>query len=236
MLWLLQDLVEEGMFCITCFGNKWHKNMKEYTGYIDGATKHTMKQLDIHKNYFTCGSKSSDLGAVSRMFPIILKYRNSIESMKDSIKIHTILTHTNKDLIQVAYFFSQLVMGVLAGLDLEEVINSSCENFGDNISKWIQEAKWAQALDTKEAILKLGQSCSVNGAFASTIYILLKHKDNFKEALKANMLAGGDSSARGMIIGAILAIVHSKEVLEGSFVKQLNKDEEIESLVNKLLA
>ncbi len=49
------------------------------------------------------------------------------------------------------------------------------------------------------------------------------------------MLAGGESSARGMIIGGILGIIHDEEVLNGSYIKQLNKNKEIEDLMDKLL-
>ena len=158
--------------------------MKEYTGYIDGATKHTMARLDEDKNYFACGSASSDLSAVSRIFPIILKYHDSTDDMQEAVKLHTILTHMHKDLVQAGYFFSELAISLLNGLDLETTINNSYKHFGDNILKWTEDAKSVLELDSKAAIQKLGQSCSINGAFSSTIYILLKYQDDFSLALK----------------------------------------------------
>lgn len=235
MLWLLQHLVKEDRFSLVDFGDTWHQNMKEYTGYIDGATKHTMEKLSADRNYFACGSGSSDLSAVSRIFPIILKYHDSLDDMQEAVKLHTILTHMNKDLVQAAYFFSELAIVLLNGADISKSIESSYKHFGDNIREWTEQAKAVLELDAKEAIQGLGQSCGINGAFASTIYILLKHKDNFALALKENMLAGGESSARGMIIGAILGIIHSKSVLSGPFLQQINKNKEIEKLVEKLL-
>lgn len=235
MFWLLQSLVKEDTFSLVDFGDTWHKNMKNYSGYIDGASKHTISKLDEERNYFACGSTSSDLSAVSRIFPIILKYKNSIDDMQEAIKLHTILTHMHIDLIKAGAFFSELALGLVNGLDLQQCINSSYKYFGDNILEWTEQAKSVLHLNTKEAIEKLGKSCSINGAFASTMYILLKYEGNFTQALKENMLAGGESAARGMIIGGILGIVHHKEILNISFLKQINKHQEIESLVNKLL-
>lgn len=236
MFWLLENLVKEDRFSLIDFGDVWHQNMKEYTGYVDGASKHTMEKLSSERNYFACGSSSSDLSAVSRIFPLIVKYHDDTDEMQEAIKLHTILTHMNKDLLQAAYFFSEIAIALLHGTSLNKAIDSSYKHFGDNILKWTEEAKAAKDLDTKEAIKQLGQSCSVNGAFASTIYILLKHQDNFLDALKENMLAGGDSAARGMIIGALLGIVHdNKDVLHISCKAQINKNEDIQMYLEKLL-
>ncbi|PHQ90012.1 MAG: hypothetical protein COB42_05855 [Sulfurimonas sp.] len=232
MFWLLESLVQEKRFSLVDFGNFWHENMKEYTGYVDGASKHTMEKLAAKKDYFACGSSSSDLSAVSRIFPIIVHYAHSADDMQEAVKLHTILTHMDKDLIQVGYFFSELALALLHGENLEDAIESSYRHFGESILAWTELAKEALTLDTKEAIQKLGQACGVNGAFASTIYILLKYQDNFAQALKENMLAGGESAARGMLIGGILGIIHAKDV---SYKKQINKNEEIENLLNELL-
>ncbi|MFT5660706.1 MAG: ADP-ribosylglycohydrolase [Sulfurimonas sp.] len=234
MLWLLEDLAEHKIFSLVDFGERWYKNMQSYDGYIDGASKHTLKQLSESKNFFSCGSSSSDLSAVSRMFPIILKYHDATDDMQEAIKLHTIVTHMNKDLILAANFFSEVAIAILNGASLHQTIEESSKHFGENIQKWTQEAKALQGIDTKEAIQELGQSCSVDGAFASTIYILLKYKDDFTLALKENLLAGGESSARAMIIGAILGIIHHKSVLQSSIKNQMNESQKIESLIRKL--
>lgn len=229
MFWLLQHLTQEDKFSLVDFGDSWHKNMKDYDGYIDSASKHTLEKLSQDRNYFACGSSSSDLSAVSRIFPLILKYHDSPDDMQEAIKLHTIVTHMNKDLIQAGYFFSELALLILHGGNLEKSIESSYKHFGENIQTWVNEAKEALLLDTKEAVVKLGQSCSISGAFASTIYILLKHKDNFKEALKENMLAGGESAARGMIVGGILGILHPEDSLKSK--GEINKCARIEELI-----
>ncbi|MDF1876112.1 ADP-ribosylglycohydrolase family protein, partial [Sulfurimonas sp. SAG-AH-194-I05] len=225
MFWLLQDLVQENRFSLVDFGERWYVNMKKYDGYVDGASKHTLEKLDESKSFFSCGSPSSDLSAVSRMFPIILKYYDTPTDMQEAIKLHTIVTHMNKDLVMAGAFFSEVTMALLNGGDLDKTLQESSQHFGDTIKQWVQDAHNAYDLDTQEAIQKLGVSCGVNGGFASTIYILLKYKDNFKQALKENMLAGGESAARGMLIGGILGIIHFEDSLKCK--EQMNKNKEI---------
>lgn len=234
MFWLLEDLVASQQFSLIDYGQRWFENMSTYTGYVDGASKHTLDKLTESKSYFSCGSSSSDLSAISRIFPLIVHYNNEPAQMQEAIKLHTILTHMNKDLLMAGTFFSELTMSVLHGGDLEKAVNNISKHFGENVQKWVEQAQDALTLDTKEAIAKLGASCSVNGAFASTLYILLKYKDNFSLALKENLLAGGESAARGIIIGGVLGVLHSEDVLLKK--EQINKYAEIDNLFNKIIS
>ena len=155
--------------------------------------------------------------------------------MQEAIKLHTILTHMNKDLIQSGNFFGELALALLRGGDLEKSIEASYKHFGENIISWVEQAKEVLHLPAKEAIAKLGQACSANGAFASTIYILLKYHNNFNDALRENMLAGGESAARGMLIGGLLGIIHNEDVLNTPSKKQINNNYEIEELLKKII-
>ncbi len=57
-------------------------------------------------------------------------------------------------------------------------------------------------VENEDSIERLGKACSILGGLPSTFWLLLKY-DNYVEAMKANVLSGGDSSARGMIVGMI---------------------------------
>jgi ADP-ribosylglycohydrolase len=231
---LLESIAKEDKFSLVSFGKKWNEYMNSYGGYIDGASTHTLGKLKESSNYLACGSSSSDLSVVSRMFPIIYKYHDSLLELQESIKLHTILTHMNKDLIDASAFFSELTIAVLNGADLTKTINESSNHFGENIQTWIAHAKEVLELNADEAIKILGQSCGVSGAFASTIYLLLKYKNDFDLALKENVLAGGDSCARGMIVGAILGILHYNKILNGTYKNQINRSQEIEDFIKDI--
>jgi len=235
MFWLLENIAEEKKFSLVSFGETWNKYMQNYTGYMDGASKHTFDKLENSSNYLACGSSSSDLSVISRMFPIIFKHHGSLLELQESIKLHTIFTHMNKDLLDAAAFFSEVMIAVLNGADLSATINESSKHFGVNIQEWTLQAREALPLNPDEAIRKLGQSCSVNGGFASTIYLLLKYQNDFALALKENVMAGGDSAARGMIVGAVLGAINYDKVLHGAYINQINKHSEIKNLIKELL-
>ena len=234
MFWLLEHIAEEDKFSLVSFGKKWKEYMNNYDGYIDGASTHTIEKLKESSNYLACGSSSSDLSVVSRMFPIVYKYHDSLLELQESVKLHTIFTHMNKDLLNSSAFFSELIIAILNGADLSKSINENSKHFGENIKAWIAQAKEVFGLNADEAIKRLGQSCGVSGAFASTIYLLLKYENDFDLALKENAMAGGDSCARGMIVGAILGILHYEKVLNKNYKSQINKSQEIDGFIKEI--
>ena len=83
-----------------------------------------------------------------------------------------------------------------------------------------------------EAIKVLGQSCSVDDGFAAVIY-LLKRFSNFQEAMEANALAGGDSAARGMIVGAVLGAYGGMDVLPPNY-KAMNDADAIAKYIEMI--
>lgn len=54
-----------------------------------------------------------------------------------------------------------------------------------------------------ETIQEFGVGCPIDGAFETTIHLLATNKD-FEEAIILNAKAGGDSVARGMVVGMIM--------------------------------
>jgi ADP-ribosylglycohydrolase len=71
--------------------------------------------------------------------------------------------------------------------------------------KWIDEAIEKKECDSFETIREFGPACGIDGGFASVIYLLLQNK-SFKEIMTLNAQAGGDSSARGMVVAMILGM------------------------------
>ena len=202
MLWLLESIALEGQFSVVDFGSRWYAYMQEYSGYIDGASKHTFEALTKSRNYLACGSSSSDLSIISRMFPVIFAHHNQPDILPEAIKLHLIFTHMHKESLQAANYISEVTLSLLQGTSMQEALTQSIEYQSDFVERSLLLAQKSLHLDSNRAIKELGQSCSIKGAFSATLHFLLAY-DNVKEALKANVLAGGDSAARGMIIGAL---------------------------------
>lgn len=212
MLWLLETIAKEKEFSVHHFSRTWKKKMSSYKGYVDGASTHTLGALDDGKSSLVCGSNSRDMSVIGRMMPLIYAYHNDMDKMMEYVKLHTIFTHMTKELVESAAYFNELIMAVSMGAEIGRAIEEIALAYSENIQKWVQEGVAKAESESIEAIKALGQSCSVEGGFAAVIYLLVRFSD-FQEAMEANALAGGDSAARGMIVGAVLGAYGGMEVL-----------------------
>ena len=231
MLWLLESLSIEKEFNLVAFANRWLGYMDTYKGYVDSASKHTYEALQENKNYLTCGSSSSDFSVIGRMIPLIYINQNALLHLQEDIKLHTIFTHMNKELVEASAFFLELIMQINSGVRIEKALESIIAHYSDTLQKRVLLAQKSLHLDSITAIKELGQSCSVKGAFSSTLHILLKHTDNFDEALKANLRAGGDSAARAMVIAPVMALILDEKLNLERRIKELTQYKHISQLI-----
>lgn len=224
MLWLLETIAKENAFNVHLFSMTWKTKMSTYTGYIDGASQHTIGALNEGKNSLVCGSNSRDLSVVGRMMPLVYAYHNDMEKMMEYVKLHTVFTHMTKELVESAAYFNELILAVSMGADIGRAIEEIALAYSEKVQQWVQEGVDKAETESIEAIKALGQSCSVEGGFAAVIY-LLKRFSGFQEAMEANVLAGGDSAARGMIVGAVLGAYGGMDVLPPNYKAMNNADD-----------
>ena len=87
---------------------------------------------------------------------------------------------------------------------------------------------------TREVIGTFGQMCSVETALPGIIHLLTTYEVDFKRALVENILAGGDSAARGMPVGMILGAHLGLDAIPGHWLKELNTRNKIQGLLDTL--
>ena len=199
--WLYEYLTSHDGFDLEAYMKYWANKMEVYDGYIDSATRDTLENLKAGQSV-PCGSTSYDFSIVSRIVPLLMICENKEAFVNESVAFVK-ATHDNPTIIEATQFFALLLVEVLLGKDITQSINSLKEKFSYTIQNWIEEGLLSKNEITFDAIRRFGPACSVEGAFAGVIHLLVKY-DNFKEAMIANAQAGGDNSARAMMVAAIL--------------------------------
>ena len=206
--------------------------MKEYTGYIDGVSKATLENLNAGKSALEAGSSSQDLSVVGRIAPLALIYCNEQKEFEDAAVLQSKMTHNSDSVIETTRFFSQLLYLVLQGYTPKNSILAMLEASDDEmLVKWIKTALASVEHDTVEAIKSCGQSCSVKGACPSALHLILKYEDDYVEAMRQNVYAGGDSAARGMVAGMILGAYNGLEKIPKEWINALSSKERIEEYI-----
>ena len=203
-LWLYEFLKDKDSFDEEAFKDFWFEKMKHYTGYIDGASRNTLS--NIEEKISPSGSSSTDLSIVGRIAPLLKVSKTKNEFFKNVEKFVSI-THNSQLAKDCADFFAKLLILVLEKNDIKESILKLKDECNEHFQDMIEKALNSKNEDSFKAIRTFGPACGINDGFSGVIYLLVKY-DNLKEMLIANSKAGGDTSARAMIATIIFMANH----------------------------
>ena len=198
--WLYEFLKDKDSFDENEYLKFWFEKMKTYTGYIDGASRDTI--LNIENSVTPSGSNSHDLSIVGRIVPL-LKVSKTKEEFLQNVEKFVKLTHNSKEAVKNADFFANLLLMVLEKNDIEKSIVQLKSSYDSYFQDMIQKGLDSKNSDTFKTIREFGPACDINGGFSGVIHLLCKY-DNLKDMLISNSKAGGDTSARAMIASVIL--------------------------------
>jgi len=233
---LLESLAECGGFDADDFSKRWRTLFEGYKGYVDGATRGALQNISNGLEPIKAGSASNDLAGASRIAPVIYVYKNDEDAMVYAARTQTRMTHNHPRVIDAAEFFARVAFKVLHDTAPVQAIRElKKERWRDTqIGEWVENGLAALGMTPEKTIKQFGQSCHIPEAFPAVIHLIGKYENNLNEALIENVMAGGDSAARGMIVGMVLGAHSGKNNLREEWVKDLKRRKIITGLLEKL--
>ncbi len=223
-LWLLEYVAQNRSFDVEGYAEFWMQKIKSYTGYIDASSQETLAHLKA-KEPAACGVASHDLSICGRIAVLLLVTQG--DDFISKAVMFAKMTHNDPLVLEAVHFFATLLVDAIEQKSIVESIQSHAKNYSPTLKAWIEAGLKSREQESFEAIRAFGPACGVDGGFQGVIHLLSRYK-SLKEALRANAQAGGDSSARGMIVGMLLG-AQSKEI---AWFKELNRAKEIEKLIH----
>jgi ADP-ribosylglycohydrolase len=236
MLVLLESLAACRGFDLNHFAAQWRNHQQHYDGYVDHATRLTLNNFKDGKTPESAGSASTDLGGAARMAPLAYACRTSGDEMENNARIQTAMTHNHILVIDSAAFFAAVVFRILRGESPVAAIEAATAlQFNrEPFQAWVKNGLESRDSDTTAALKRFGQMCDVNAAFPGVIHLVARYEDNLREALIENVMAGGDSAARGMITGMLLGAFHGIAAIPESWLTELAAREKIMTLLSEI--
>lgn len=203
---LLESIAANKGFELDRFAQSWQRFMKGYNGYRDHATKDALNNFNAGKKPEESGSPSTDLGGAARIAPVVYAYQNDLHMLITAAKAQTAMTHNDPNVIQSAVFFSQLASSVLLGTAPTEAIRGIVNqgSLGEPLNHWIKKGLDSVHSDTRTMIKQFGQMCDTAAALPGVVHLISKFEGDLKQGLIENVMAGGDSAARGMLAAMII--------------------------------
>jgi ADP-ribosylglycohydrolase/alpha/beta superfamily hydrolase len=234
---LLESVAEQRAFDLSDFSTRWRQLFSNYEGYVDGATTDTLGHYSSGLSSEKAGSSSNDLAGASRIAPILIAYaQKDFNEVQAAVEAQTAMTHNDPQVIETATFFARVVFRIIEGIGIEEAIEYAALFDYNHLpaEEWLELAINHLELDSVSALQKLGQDCHIDHAFPATLYLLLKYGDSFETANIENIMAGGDSAARGLIIGMVLGCKYGLESIPDKWITDLNAFETIDNYFKML--
>jgi ADP-ribosylglycohydrolase len=236
MLVLLKSIAACRGFDLRHFAAQWQAHHQDYSGYIDRATRSTLASFSDGKGPDAAGSPSTDLGGAARIAPLAYVYANSLDDLLSSARMQTAMTHNNSMVVDSAAFFGAAVYRILHGQSpVAAIEETSASQFNrEPFQTWVAKGIESRNANTIDTLKGFGQMCEISAAFPGVIHLVARYENDLRSALIENVMAGGDSAARGMITGMLLGAFNGPSAIAANWLEKLAAREIIIALLSDI--
>lgn len=227
---LLRSLADHG-WSVETWRNDWKHWAQNTSAYIDGASKRSLENILAGLEQ---PSESSGLAGASRIAPLFA-FLDGAELVQ-SARAQTAVSHGDPRVIDAAEFFARAAIAVRSGSVFGEAFDDAASHPYDGLTAidWLADARKASEDDLQESARRIGLACDVGQAFPLALAVALKYEDEPVEALATNALLGGDSAARGLLLGLLLGAKHGVAAFPEPWTRELKAGSEIEAILGTL--
>lgn len=197
-----------------------------YTGYIDRPTLGAIINI-AQEQRMPSGVDDDQHPAVSTLPAIVAKHGNDLDIINLGIKV----TNVNSDATRYAHLFATVLSHIFDGTEtLPEAMISAAKS-----SSVLRKALASKETDSIKYGEVTGRACHLNQGLPLSWHIL-KHTSSFEEAVEMNILAGGDSCGRAMIIGSLAGAAYGFGSIPKDWQNQLENKSELIALADEICA
>lgn len=183
-----------------------------WVGYADRPTRLTVVRLLGYTkpdDYpAVTGADDDQLPALECVPAIVASQRAGHSRSRDEL-ISTIqqavaVTHDHPQARDAATVSAIALDEVLAGTPLPQALSRAAQAAGEILQPLLSEALALPVLDAAAAAARFGMPCHLHQGLPLLFHIAHR-ASGFREAVEANILAGGDSCGRSLMLGALTA-------------------------------
>ena len=232
VLLLLQTVYTQNSFVLEQFASAWQKYMADYDGYMDHASRDTLRHFSEGASPTESGGQSNDFSGAARIAPLFATYEDDLEQLIIAARAQTLMTHNNGLIADGAEFFARTTFALLNGAPIKDALEVAAESGYAHLpaEDWLAFTYLSADEAPLKAIEKFGQSCGMKGAFHGVIHLVTTMYETPHEALIANVMAGGDSCARGLMLGLLFGAIHGSKAYREQWLTGLRCRDTVISL------
>ncbi|AEV39814.1 ADP-ribosylation/Crystallin J1 (plasmid) [Pseudovibrio sp. FO-BEG1] len=183
-----------------------------YNGYIDRPTRGTLENIASEK-LTPSGVDDDQLPALSKIPAVLFAYDQS-DQMQDQVEAIIRSTNDNEESVAYGFVFADLLDRVVNGEELQDALAAATDSSHPDIQGKLKAALEATETDSVSYGETTGRACHLEMGVPLSFHIL-KNTASYREAIETNILAGGDSAGRSILIGTVLGAIHGLDADKG---------------------
>ena len=172
-----------------------------YQGYIDGAMAGTLKNIG-NEVLEPSGMDDHQHSAITALPAIVLGYGGADDFSKrvdDAVRV----TNVHAEAESWAPVFANLLNRVLDGAEIKAAMEMAVNETSGDIKEALMDALNTDEESPVTYGETTGRACYLNMGIPLAFHIL-NRAQTYEEAVETNILAGGDSAGRAIMIGAVM--------------------------------
>ncbi|MEP5760445.1 MAG: ADP-ribosylglycohydrolase family protein [Litoreibacter sp.] len=182
----------------------------QYQGYIDHPTRGTLANI-AREQLDPSGVDDDQHPALATLPAIVARYGADPAQIERAIKV----TNVNDDADHYGAIFAQTLAAVLSGTPLKDALKAAA-NAPD-----LQAALDTTETSSTEYGAVTRRACHLPQGVPLSWHIL-NNSSSYQEAIEANVLAGGDSCGRAIIVGALAGAAHGMKGIPHEWMLKLH--------------
>ena len=206
-----------------------------YQGYIDRPTRGTLNHLadaDPAAWPQVSGVDDEQIPALSTLPALVAADR--LDAVTDAVKT----THDNDFAVRVALAIADVLNTLLNDTDLSSAIIQAASSVESDVKALLLTDVESAASSCEAYAETVGRACQLVQTVPLLLYIA-RHTTSYSEAIRQNILVGGDSCGRAIVLGAMCGLMYGAGGSQGipySWLMRLQEGaaigQEIDALVS----
>lgn len=179
------------------------------------------------------GASDEQFPAISKLPPLVAAYAmqpvNQRLSFQDAVQQAITATSNHPNAVAYGHVSARIMQMVIAGQALPEAIAAGLEGAETEVSDHIKKALAMTDRSVNEVTATFGLACHLRYGVPSLLHNAIT-AGSFTEAVRRNILAGGDNCGRAMLLGAIMGVqfgVGGAQGIPQAWIDQLSRHRDI---------
>lgn len=203
----------------------------------DGLVEHAMKMLDQWmKAQSFHGADDTQLPALAKLPALVALYaqQDQLHAVVDSA---VRVTNNNEDAVAFGQASANIIEAAITTGDPARAVDAATHEQTGVAAPYLQQVQSSLDRSTPDVTAEWGMACQLSIGFPSAMHCIAR-SGSFKEAVRQNIYAGGDSCGRSILIGAVMGAcfgVGSEKGVPEQWIDKITDSESIQQSVDRVL-